>query len=336
MQRLTTPKNLVDEITRSNRVPQVSTIEESLIHVSEGDPVFYAFDAALSSISDQRDFKQVLEEVRMMVAEILRSRGSEVHQAVQLWDWDQLGDQSRYGAKRRLVAPDNRLYRQTSAIHNYGRFSCITREFPKFNRDHPYIVPEEMHRLSDELYLTFTPDRSKAVTLEDCRFQLSLIEKVKVMLDIMIACGSMHRKMEAHCDIKPANIFIRKDHRGLVGNLFDLEMRRWCHDASNGLNVGDWRYVHPDFCDDRTGLPDFRYNDLFALGMTLWQVRAHDSEYREPLMKAFDAKKLLPLDDYVVKMAPEVGLNVVPRNGSLFVEFPEDYIPSYFAENLQP
>lgn len=334
MQRLTTPKDLVDEVKRDNRIPRASRIKESLRHIPEGDSVFYAFDAVYSSVSDQRDFKKILEEVRMMVAEILQSHGSEVHRAVQLWNEDQLGDQSRYNAKRRLVAPDNRLFRQTSSVHNYGRFSCITEGFPKFNRDHPYVVSEEMHRLNEKIYLTFTPDRSNAVTLEDCHYQLSSIERVKVILDTMIACNSIHKKEEAHCDIKPANIFVRKDHRGLVGNLFDLEMRRLCHDTSNGLDVGDWRYTHPDFSDSHSTVPDFRYNDLFALGMTLWQVRSHATQYKEPLMKAFNNKRLLSLDDYVAKMAPEVGLNVVSRNGSMFVEFPEDYAPSHFAQSL--
>lgn len=324
----------------------------------EGEPIFYPPDQFHQRYLPNAHVWERIEEVRMVIADILQGRGSRVYQAKQCRDWVTWGEQNFYDPKRRsLIEPDGRLYRLRDSS-NDSKYGAIYPQFPKFNIDHPYLVPEELHCLEDGTYINFTPHRVDPLLLgDDCMRDLSELERVKVILDAMLACAAMHRNGAAHGDIKPDNIFVRKDHRGLVGNLFDNEFRRPIS-AKNDVLAGTPYYMPQSWDGDNSHL-DYRHNDVFGFGMIFFEAfvcqefsfipQLHYSDYTAEFSRHLKKKgsisprfrevmlsmllghkrgKLVPLEDCIPVIAQEFGLVQTERLGSTYIEFPSTYVPS--------
>lgn len=249
------------------------------------DPLNFTKDISVSGL-----FLPLLQETRFRIASVLRSRGHSVYLAHQPgWPVSNAALSRGYDYSHRYLVDSHGnpgcLYRVRSQANSPRVYPAIHLDsLPRRNIDHPYLVPEEMHRLFDDSCVQFTPRLSPAFPLQaetyrgnDPALELFPVERRKIVLDTMLACAAIHRSQDAHRDVKPQNILARMTHRGLVGNLLDNESR--CPATSLFKDVYGTTPFLPHYWDGQgfKNFVDHRFQDIFAFG-AIW----YDMSVRDP------------------------------------------------------
>lgn len=99
--------------------------------------------------------------------------------------------------------------------------------------------------------------------------KLELLKRLQIMRQVAIALSSVHEQGFVHCDVKPANIFLKSTGKktcdAFLGD-FGLAMRRG--DAGFGY-AGTYFYMAPEVWCCRRGLPAI---DMWAFGLIMLQM----------------------------------------------------------------
>ncbi|MBI5760359.1 MAG: protein kinase [Planctomycetales bacterium] len=138
-----------------------------------------------------------------------------------------------------------------------------------WDSDPPYYIME------------YLDNGSLATRLE--RGPLSADEAVRIVTSVAQALVHAHGCGILHCDIKPANVLLDKDH---APRLADFGQSRLSHEQETAL--GTLFYMAPEQADLHA-VPDARW-DVYALGSLLYQTLVGEPPYRATdLEKRIDA-----------------------------------------------
>ncbi len=115
----------------------------------------------------------------------------------------------------------------------------------------------------------------------DKRHQLEIDQAIQAAMQTLKALGLLHRQGVIHRDIKPANLHLGDD--GVL-RVLDLGVALSGKEPASmrKLHAGTPSYINPEQWSDTPELPD-AMSDLFALGVTLYQMLTSKLPYGEVL-----------------------------------------------------
>ena len=115
----------------------------------------------------------------------------------------------------------------------------------------------------------------------DTHRTLDAAQAVPIAMQTLKALGLLHRQGVIHRDIKPANLHVGDD--GVL-RVLDLGVALSGKEPASmrKLHAGTPSYINPEQWAEEPELPDSK-SDLFALGVTLYQILTHKLPYGEVL-----------------------------------------------------
>ncbi len=115
----------------------------------------------------------------------------------------------------------------------------------------------------------------------DKQHQLEIDQAIQAAMQTLKALGLLHRQGVIHRDIKPANLHLGDD--GVL-RVLDLGVALSGKEPASmrKLHAGTPSYINPEQWSDTPELPDAQ-SDLFALGVTLYQMLTSKLPYGEVL-----------------------------------------------------
>lgn len=122
-----------------------------------------------------------------------------------------------------------------------------------------------------------------------------LLEKIRVLAQLLRALSFLHRRHITHCDLKPANILILSQGKEAEAKLIDFGLaQHLCDPHGVGSVVGTPGYVAPELL---AGVPSSASSDLFALGVTAAELVCGHTPFPGPADSLTQAPDLSPLSD---------------------------------------
>jgi tetratricopeptide (TPR) repeat protein len=175
-------------------------------------------------------------------------------------------------------ATDPHLVRRVAIKMITGSFAENPDMLKRFSREaqsvaclqHPNIVTLYdlgAHEGNPYLVMEYLDGESLEAALSNRR-QLSMLDKMNIIIQVCRGLGYVHRRGVIHRDIKPANIMLCKD--GGV-KIFDFGIARAGDQnvTRTGEVIGTLKYMAPEQVNSRVA--DFRA-DIFSTGVVLYQL----------------------------------------------------------------
>lgn len=155
--------------------------------------------------------------------------------------------------------------------------------------------------------------------LKQAREQLSLAQKIQIVLDIARALDFAGRKGYVHRDIKPENILLRRDSYSAV--LMDFGIARAAETdlsvTQTGMALGTPHYMSPEQAKGQT--VDHR-SDLYSLGVVFYYLLVGSVPYHADSAVAIGIKHITE----PVPVLPQYLRGLQPIIDSLMAKSPED------------
>jgi serine/threonine protein kinase len=147
---------------------------------------------------------------------------------------------------------------------------------------HPNIVQVYDFNVDGEVYymvLEFIPgetlqDRMKH--LKKTNTQMSVVQAVKIILNVCDALAYAHKQGAVHRDIKPANIMLDVQGQAILMDFGIVKIIGDTSHTATGAVVGTARYMSPEVI--RSEMPDER-SDLYSLGVTFFEMLSGDPPF---------------------------------------------------------
>ena len=209
-----------------------------------------------------------------------------------------IGEIGRGGMGKVFLAQDLKLGREvalktlsTALVSSLTVRKDLVKEakfLARLNHDHiatlfDVIVMENYDLLVMEHVVGSSADK----VLADTEKPLSLVQALKLMIQVCDAVESAHQENILHCDLKPANIQITHDRERAKVLDFGLAHPKYALNAVDGGSsdskgiVGTPAYMPPERL--RTGVLDTK-GDIYSLGVTLFEMVTKSRLYRKPDM----------------------------------------------------
>lgn len=138
---------------------------------------------------------------------------------------------------------------------------------------------------------------------------LNLNEKISVALDTLEGLTYLHSKNVFHRDIKPDNIMIVKNKSGIKTKYidFNLSCKKNLSCESSQLGLGTPDYLSPETAKNLWGPKEerkkdsnmFMYNDLWALGVTLYILFANKYLFQAPSVENLSHQLMSINQEYI-------------------------------------
>jgi hypothetical protein len=201
---------------------------------------------------------------------------------------------------------------------------------------HPHVVP--LYRFGEERGLLYLVMPIFAESLRDRlerEIRLAPLEALRLAIQVASGLGAAHRRGLVHRDVKPENVLLDEDGRGLLtdfGIARDIESLRdagvqWTL-ASTGLPIGTPEYMAPE---QLQGLAADQRVDVYALGVVLYEMLTGRVPFDAALPAEVAALVLtqppVPPSDYNEGVRPELE-QVVLR---AMAKHPDDRFPDMLA-----
>ncbi len=108
------------------------------------------------------------------------------------------------------------------------------------------------------------------------RGALSIGEAAPIFLDVLAGLTQLHDRGIVHRDIKPANVLLTSDGRAVLGDLGIARTQEEAGLTRTGTAIGTVLYMAPE---QARGVPVTPASDVFAVGLSLYQVLAGKTVY---------------------------------------------------------
>ena len=108
------------------------------------------------------------------------------------------------------------------------------------------------------------------------RGTLTIGEAVPIFLDVLAGLTQLHDRGIVHRDIKPANVLLTSDGRAVLGDLGIARTQEEAGLTRTGTAIGTVLYMAPE---QARGVPVTPASDVFAMGLSLYQVLAGKTVY---------------------------------------------------------
>ncbi len=140
-------------------------------------------------------------------------------------------------------------------------------------------------------------------------------ETIEIIAQTLDALSRIHAHGIVHRDIKPANIMIaRDDHGAICAKLMDFGISRLTEEDENqtrltrvdGVGPGTPLYMAPEQIDPKSYGPVTSSADLYALGVTLYQMLTGEPPFKGGLSQVFNAHLCLPPPTLQIKPSDSV------------------------------
>lgn len=107
------------------------------------------------------------------------------------------------------------------------------------------------------------------------KISLPLIHRMQIIKDVASGLGYCHSKGLIHGDIKPQNILLSFHKSSYVSKLCDFGSSSLVSEPKVN-NLGTMRYLSPEVLRNKPMSPS---SDMFALGVTMWQMKTAENPY---------------------------------------------------------
>lgn len=107
------------------------------------------------------------------------------------------------------------------------------------------------------------------------KINLPLIHRLQIAKDITRGLEYCHTKDLSHNDIKPQNVLLAFDKSTYICKLCDFGSSSTTKESAP-KNLGTMRYLSPEILKNEPVSPA---SDIFAVGITLWQMKSRESPY---------------------------------------------------------
>lgn len=253
-----------------------------------GSSAVYPFDTNLYTdlmlqsepLGTLEDFGYFMECLRIKVARIFSSKGIDVLRFPQnQWLSHGIMSYMPYSPDKRIVDTD--LLYKKSLVSDPGP----SPHTHPFLANHPGLVRERVYKFPDgKGTLTVVPDLSdRFLTLGHC-FELSELEKAKLILDTALALRDCHSTGLVHRDIKPPNCFVSAESHPalphqLRSQLFDFECSVSATDSAPIRRLGTFGFTPLGFPELHHLTPRDPYLDVFALITSFFSILFPPRQY---------------------------------------------------------
>jgi len=105
------------------------------------------------------------------------------------------------------------------------------------------------------------------------KLQLSLVQNLKLIADVLAGLEHAHERGIVHCDIKPENILLSLDTTGWIARISDFGVARWISQDTCSVHLGDTgspAYMAPERFYGKYSPA----SDLYAVGVLLFELVA--------------------------------------------------------------
>lgn len=129
---------------------------------------------------------------------------------------------------------------------------------------------------------------------------------IRILWEVSLALAHAHSAGIVHCDIKPGNIMIDRRGNAKVTDFgLSQALNRVDRSPLEGMVAGTPEYISPEqLLGER---PDQR-SDLYSLGVTLFEVLAGESPFRDPSQsRVFDMHLEAPRAPFLRRLPPSAG-----------------------------
>lgn len=145
---------------------------------------------------------------------------------------------------------------------------------------HPNIVTcQALEHTPTGRYLVM--DYCKGGTLRNLiqsQVQLSLVQRLKLIADVLAGLEHVHSRGIVHCDIKPENILLSLDTTGLIARIADFGVARLSQELGSDDHLGDTgspAYMAPERFYGQYSPA----SDLYAVGVMLFELVVGDRPF---------------------------------------------------------
>lgn len=98
--------------------------------------------------------------------------------------------------------------------------------------------------------------------------EVDIIQKLKLVVDLLSGLAHAHAQGVIHCDIKPENILLSRDKTELVAHLSDFGIARFSQEIVQENNLGSPAYMAPEQFYGKFSPA----SDLYAVGVILYEL----------------------------------------------------------------
>ncbi len=224
----------------------------------------------------------------------------------------------------------------TSTPHFESRFLQEARLVASLN--HPNIVPiHALEQINGEWILEMPYIEGGSLMDAEARGTLDLRQMLKCVRDVLLALAVCHEAGIVHRDVKPSNILLDNQGRGMLSDFGLAKLVAFRQrdsldsNCSASLFIGTPRYAPPESWEEQEPTPAW---DIYSMGMVLYEAVAgntpYDAQTPLSLMKQMLERPIPPLKEAAPHISDELNGLVT----HLLAREPGDR-PQYADEVLQ-
>lgn len=181
--------------------------------------------------------------------------------------------------------------------------------------NHPNILPiYALSRIDDYWVIEMPHIEGGSLADAEMKGNLDVRHTLRYIRDVLLALAVCHESNVIHRDVKPSNILLGKDGRGILSD-FGLAKILSAHQqdslkttCSSTLFIGTPRYAPPESWEEQT--PSAAW-DIYSVGMVLYEVvtgsTPYDAQTPLSLMKQILERPIPPLKELVPAVSAELN-----------------------------